>query len=86
MRNRIEERETIFPSLSYELVPHDIDLPETELENFASIIIESDISKFAIAEQNFAFFLRNMYGDWRVRCEQLVADLSQYLDKTKRVP
>lgn len=92
--NRIDERETEYPALSYRLVPRqirpsqdegvvwerDVDsgLSETELAEIVASVRASSLPDHVIAELNLARFIREIELDLRDRAESVIGDLEEY--------
>ncbi|HSG64091.1 MAG TPA: hypothetical protein VLD39_03790 [Gammaproteobacteria bacterium] len=93
VRQRIDSRETDFPSLSYLLVPRegeesaervrdqatlDPSLTATELERLATRVTESRLAEELIGELNLARYIRTIGGRVDARCRELIARLERY--------
>jgi len=91
--NRIEERETAYPGLSYQLVPRgsswngegvvwerdvEADLPEEYLTDLVKSVHESSIGNHVTAEINLARFIRGITKDNQGRATSLVDRLEEY--------
>ncbi len=91
--NRIEERETEYPHISYQLVPRGIVLmkdgiaDESYLESglgdeyineLVNAVLESSIGSYVIAEINLAHFIRATTQGVQARAVDLIARLKMY--------
>ncbi len=90
---RIDERETAYPHLSYQIVPrgqtsrHEVGVVETHVESgltdtFLServkVAQELSIQNHVIAEINLARFIRGVTADLQVKAENLISSLNEY--------
>jgi hypothetical protein len=93
---RIDERETAYPHLSYQIVPrgqtsaHAVGVSEKQLESglsddYLSERIEAaramSIQNHVIAEVNLARFIRSVTSDLNARAENLVDQLKKYQEE-----
>ncbi len=84
---RIEERETAYPSLTYELAPRvnefelDPAIDSTELEQLARGALERNLRGLVIAETNFSRFVRQRFVVLEAECNELIEALGGYLDE-----
>lgn len=91
--NRIEERETAYPGLSYQLVPRSVswsgegvvlerdveaDIAEEQLNDLVRSIHESSIGNHVTAEINLARFIRAITRENQGRATSLVNRLEEY--------
>ena len=92
--NRIDERETEYPALSYRLVPRSPHLPQNEddaqelsiesglsdaqLDEIVELVQASSIGEHVLAELNLARFIRAIELDRKRRAEDLISDLEAY--------
>lgn len=91
--NRIDERETAYPSLSYQLVPRhpelsatgiavetgiEANLPERQIIELVADIFASSIGDHVIAEANLARFIRVVALGMEIRAQSLVDQLEAY--------
>ena len=91
--NRIEERETAYPGLSYQLVPRDrswngegvvqersveVGLSEEYLKDLVTSVHESTIGNHVTAEINLARFIRGVTKTNQGRATSLVKRLEEY--------
>ena len=82
--NRIDERETQYPYLSYRLVPRtgefsvDTTLNDAQVERLFNRIFDSSLSDHVTAEMNFAHFVIDRFLAWRIRCSELINELEAY--------
>ena len=92
--NRIEERETIYPSLSYQLVPRhrttwdgvgivwerevESGLSDTALMELAELVHDSTIAGYVTAEINLSRFIRGITLNFKNRANLLVTQLEEY--------
>jgi len=81
---RIEERETPYPALTYQLVPRATEfelstsLSDKQLSRIMDQVMTSELPKYAVAELNFSGFLREQFEEWRSRCLELLGTLEAY--------
>lgn len=92
--NRIDERETEYPALSYRLVPRasrmaqnegavwerevESGLSDTQLAEIVASVRASGIRDHVIAELNLARFISEIELDLQGRAESVISDLEQY--------
>lgn len=92
--NRIDERETEYPALSYQLVPRqsrpsknegvvwereiESGLSETQVAEFVALVRASSIREHVIAELNLARFIREIELDLQGRAESVISHLEEY--------
>ena len=92
--NRIEERETDYPALSYQLVPRGISISQnegivwelevesglsnTQLNEIVVLVQNSSIKDHVTAELNLARFIRGIELDLQGRAESLISLLEDY--------
>ncbi len=82
--DRIEERETEYPNLSYRLVPRvtefelATDLSDAQLDELVSIVISSPLPDQMVGEMNFTRFLAVQFTNWRESCLELIDELELY--------
>ena len=82
--DRIEERETDYPNLSYRLVPRvtefelATDLSDAQLEELINIVLSSPLPEHVAGEMNFTRFLSEQFTEWRVFCLTLIDELEFY--------
>lgn len=83
--DRIEERETPYPSLTYELAPRidefelDPAIDSAELERLAAAVLELDLDRSLTAELNLSRFVRQRLVALDAACDELIAALEAYL-------
>jgi hypothetical protein len=83
-RNRIEERETNFPGLSYQLVPRvaefeaDVELIDEEVAWIIDRAFNSSMRDSVVAEMNFAQFVMDQFEVWQEGCTNLLFQLETY--------
>jgi len=81
---RIDERETDYPSLSYQLVPRskewevDVALTDEEAAWILDQAFNSSMRGSIIAELNFASFVFDQFEDWKEECTILLSQLEVY--------
>ena len=83
---RIDERETDFPGLSYQLVPRtpefefdaDIDLIGEEAASIVDRAFNSSLRDSVVAEMNFAQFVVRAFADWQEVCLRVISELESY--------
>lgn len=88
---RIDERETEFPKLSYQLIPRSgetggsiallspaDDISVTEARKLTQDIVASPIRNYVIAELNFGIFLATVMGDLHDRNQALSKKIEAY--------
>jgi len=90
---RIDERETAYPSLSYQLVPRDpvlstdgiaveteieANLLEQQIDELVADILASPIGDHVVAETNLAKFIRTVTLGMKIRAESLIDRLTDY--------
>lgn len=84
--DRIDERETAYPSISYQLVPRvnetesDLALDTAQIDLLIDGVFESPLREHVIAEINFARFVRGRFTELQAACSALVTSLQAYLD------
>ena len=92
--NRIDERETHYPALSYQLVPRSIsttqnqgvvwelevesNLSDSQLNELVELVQKSTIRDHVIAELNLARFIRGIELNLQGRAESLTSLLQEY--------
>jgi len=92
--DRIDERETQYPNISYRLVPRvnegrieaefgntfDVkpDVDASEAQRIVQAVLESELLSHVTAETNFARFVRNLATRLRGRCSDLISRLEEY--------
>ena len=83
-QNRIDERETEYPHLSYRLVPRynefglELDLSEAHLERLVSGVFESVLREHVISEINLAGFIGTRFEELRQEALELLSELETY--------
>jgi hypothetical protein len=83
-QNRIEERETNFPALSYQLVPRaaefeaDVELIDEEAAWIIDRAFNSSMRDSVVAEMNFAQFVFDQFENWQEDCTNLLFQLETY--------
>ena len=83
-RNRMEERETNFPGLSYQLVPRaeefeaDVELIDEEAAWIVDRAFSSSLRDSFVAEMNFARFVVDQFEVWQEDCMNLLSQLEAY--------
>jgi hypothetical protein len=86
---RIAERETAYPALSYQLAPRkmetslDRELAENRLEELALNARASDLQGPVIAEINFARFVLLMFERQEQRAHELESEITAYLEVSR---
>ncbi|HEX5787780.1 MAG TPA: DUF6090 family protein [Woeseiaceae bacterium] len=86
---RIDERETAYPYLSYQLVPRedeselDAGLGQSQIEALVAGIVESPLREHVTAEINFARFVQARFTERESACSALVNSLRIHLDATR---
>lgn len=96
IHQRIDERETNYPHVSYQLVERanegspesDIDVVELEiksvdLEQIIDDVFNSSLRIHVTAELNLARFIRNLAGRLQERCADLLNELEAYRETIK---
>ena len=84
--DRIEERETRYPSISYQLVPRaneyelDPSLDDEQIESLVAAVFESNLREHVISEINFARFVRERFVELQSKCTDLILTLQAYLE------
>lgn len=84
--NRIEERETGFPTMSYQLVPRgsefelDPTLTMSEMEQLTTRVLGASLLDHVTAELNFSRFVRAIFTDLVAERDKLDAALAAYLE------
>ncbi len=88
--NRIDERETAYPNLSYQLIPRNIihqggsemevelGLTNEQLRELAELIDDSPLKSHVTAEINLARFIRGITMDIQSQAMNLVKQLEEY--------
>jgi hypothetical protein len=85
--DRINERETAYPHISYQLVLRanesepDAALNELQIEALVAGVLESPLREHLIAEINFANFTRDRFTELQSACTTLVMALQAYLEE-----
>jgi hypothetical protein len=83
---RIDERETGYPSISYQLVPRaneyelDPSLDDKQIESLVAGVFQSSLPEHVIGEINFARFVRNSFIELKSKCTNLIMALQAYLE------
>ncbi len=83
-QNRIDERETEYPHLSYRLGPRyndfelEPDLSEAHLERLVDGVFESSLREHVISEINLARFIRIRFEELRQAALALLSELETY--------
>ncbi len=83
-QNRIDERETEYPHLSYRLVPRSeefelaLGLTEAQVERLASRIFESSLREYVISEINLTGFIQTRFEQLRQYALELLSELETY--------
>jgi hypothetical protein len=86
MHGRIDERETRYPRISYQLVPRaneyelDPSLDDEQIESLVAGVFESSLREHVIGEINFARFVREMFVELQSKCTDLIMALQAYLE------
>ena len=86
VHSRIDERETRYPHLSYQLVPRDDEfdlqreLSEDQIRLLVAGVFASQLQDHVIAETNLARFMRERLGALQTEGRQLIERLQTYLD------
>ncbi len=90
MFNRADERETMFPQLSYQLVPRyselswealrevEQSLTSDETARLVDSALRSSLGDYVIGEMNLAKFILLLSTDVQQRCEALIAKIEAY--------
>jgi hypothetical protein len=90
MFNRADERETMFPHLSYQLVPRhselgsealrevDQSLTTDETTRLVDDALRSSLAHYVIGEMNLAKFILRLSNGVQQRCEELIAKIENY--------
>lgn len=82
--SRIEERETGFPAMSYQLVPRgsefelDPTLTMREMEQLTTRVLDASVLDHVTAELNFSRFVRAIFTDLLAERDKLYAALASY--------
>lgn len=91
---RIEERETEYPTLSYQLVPRgrgdaeqagraerqlESGLSDHQLKALSNEVLDSELSNYVTAEINLARFIRGVTEDLREEAVGLISELQKHL-------
>ena len=85
---RVDERETLYPDISYRLVPRGEEfslrsgLEPSEVTSLVDQILDSSLSEHVISELNFAGFLRDQLIELGRECDQTIDRLRLYLSET----
>ena len=83
-QNRIDERETEYPHLSYRFVPRSeefelaLGLSETQVERLVSGIFESSLREHVISEINLAGFIATRFEELLQEALELLSELEAY--------
>ena len=86
VHNRIDERETRYPHVSYQLVPRvnefelEPNLSEDELQRLVAGVLASSLRDHVIAEMNFARFTHERFIALQTACRGLIERLQTYRD------
>ena len=84
--DRIDERETAYSRISYQLVPRtneselDPDLDNSQIEALVAGVFESTLREQLIAEINFARFVRARFTEHLSTCTELTETLQGHLE------
>jgi hypothetical protein len=84
--DRIDERETRYPHISYQLVPRanefelDPSLAEEQIELLAAGVFESTLWQHVIGEINLARFVRERFAELQSKRANLEMALQAYLE------
>ena len=84
--NRINERETEYPSLAYRLVPRstegevETNLSDAQKQLIVDRIFDSPLRDHVIGEINFSRFVIDRLTFWKALCLELIAELEIYRD------
>lgn len=86
--DRIEERETPYPNLTYELAPRfdefelDPSIGRGEIDELAATVLDLDLRRLLIAESNLSRFVRDRFIALDAACRELIEALERYLDSS----
>ncbi len=84
--NRINERETEYPSLAYRLVPRSTEgevatnLSDAQKQRVVERIFDSPLQDHVVGEINFSRFVIQQLNRWKAFCLELIAELEMYRD------
>ncbi len=90
VHDRIDERETEYPRISYQLVPRatelelDPSLDDEQIESLAAGVFESTLREHVIGEINFARFVRERFVELHSKCTDLIMALQAYLEAERQ--
>ena len=85
--NRIDERETQYPHLSYQLVPRSSEyvlmsnLSPIAMAQIVDRVLESELRDHVTAELNLAVFMGEEFRVFRAAILELIDELEQYLER-----
>ena len=84
--DRIRERQTEYPNLTYQLVPRaneyelDPNLSEAELDRLARAVYDSHLRDYVIAELNLTRFMKERFDEWRTARDELAESVRRYVE------
>ena len=82
--NRINERETEYPSLAYRLVPRstegevETNLSDAQKQRLVERIFDSPLQDHVVGEINFSRFVMERLTFWKALCLELIDELETY--------
>ena len=82
--NRINERETEYPSLAYRLVPRstegevETNLSDAQKQRLVERIFDSPLRDHVVGEINFSRFVNERLTFWKALCLELIDELEAY--------
>ncbi len=82
--NRINERETEYPSLAYRLVPRstegevETNLSDAQKQRLVDRIFDSPLQDHVVGEINFSRFVIDRFTLWKTLCLELIDELETY--------
>ncbi len=95
-RQRIDERETAYPHISYQLVRRanegtlksdsnvvELDLDDAEVGKIVADVFNSSLKSHVNAELNLARFIRAIAVRLQIKCRDLIAELDAYRETTR---
>jgi hypothetical protein len=83
---RIRQRQTQYPNLTYELVPRaneyrlDPNLSDVELKRIAEAVYDSPLRDHVIAELNLTRFMKDQFDEWRKTHDALAESIRRYVE------
>lgn len=83
---RIRQRQTPYPNLTYQLVPRaneyerDPNLSDADLQRLARAVYDSSLRDYVIAELNLTRFMKERFDEWRTARDELAESVRRYVE------